>query len=93
MTASDRKKLLATFIAACIYWLEIAAASKSFPLTIGGFDLNTGINGMLLMPLHKKLFIAFMTDDPAFVDTVANPLGYCYTLFDYQNTKEYLWSK
>ncbi len=93
MPASNRKKLLATLIAAYIFLLAFAEASKSFPLTFGGFNSITGINGILVTPLHKKLFIAFVTDDPTFVDTSGYPVGNFYTLFDYQNTKEYLWSK
>ncbi len=47
-----------------------------------------------MTPLQQKLLIAFESDDTALVDTSATGgTTNFYTLFDYQNTKEYLWSK
>ncbi len=80
-------------IAAYILMLVFAAASKSFPLTFGGFTNLTIIQGMLATPLQHKLLIAFKSTDSVFIDNSAIVLKDFYTLFDYQNTKEYLWSK
>jgi hypothetical protein len=40
----------------------------------------------------QKFFIALFSNDPVIFDP-ALPIGNFFTLFDYPNTKSYLWSK
>ena len=45
------------------------------------------------MTPSQKFFIVLYSNDPLIIDPALSTIGVFFTLFDYPNTKSYLWSK
>jgi hypothetical protein len=86
------RTILAIHASILLIIVSINAAPLMFPLTLGGFTSDTIIQRIVFTG-NQKILIAAITTDPSIIDTTTFSIGNFLAYFDYQNTKDYLWSK